>query len=73
MGKVHKVKRKDGAIMVEVLDKWTVINGEVVPPGYVKVIQGLNNEEYRIDPETFLMGYDPDDELLKELKKANGW
>lgn len=73
MGKVHKVPRKGGDIMVEVLYEWTVINGKLVPPGYIKVIQGLNNETYRIDPETFLIGYDPDEELLDEIKKANDW
>jgi hypothetical protein len=72
MGKIHKVKRKTGEILVEVLHEPEIINGKVIPVGWIKVVQGLNNEKYRIDPDTFLKGYDPDDDLLEELKKANG-
>lgn len=72
MGKIHKVKRKQGEILVEVMHEPEVINGKVVPAGYIKVVQGLNNERYRIDPETFLIGYEPDQDLIDELKEANG-
>lgn len=73
MAKLHKVMREAKEVTVEVLHEGTIINGEYIPRGWVKVVEGVDDETYRIPPKTFMKGYKVRDnpELLAELKEAN--
>jgi len=71
MGKLHKLKRNDGEITVEVLHKGKVINGKFYPRGYVHVKIGMVGEEYAFPYEVARSNYTGDADFDEELERAN--
>jgi len=72
MGKLYKLKRKgDQEVTAEVLHEGRVINGKYVPPGNIRIVAGMSDEEYPITWETGRKGYEIPPEMEEELRKAN--
>ena len=71
---LHKLTRAPGEILVRVLTKGKIINGKYYPKGWVEVVEGVNGEQYRLDPQTALSNYevDEDSDFYRELLEANG-
>lgn len=74
MGKLHKLQRARGEITVRVLNRGKIINGKYYPAGWVEVVEGINGEQYRLDPKTAMSNYevDEDSDFYRELLEANG-